>query len=76
MTLAPLGVAMAQPTPTSCDSLTTTEAAGLLLWHLIHGRRLTNMEAAAMIGYEENGAYRLLCRLSRVVPIVIWHVVW
>jgi hypothetical protein len=28
------------------------------------------MEAAAMIGYEENGAYRLLCRLSRVVPIV------
>ena len=74
--MATFGLAMAQPTPIDRDNLTTTEAAGLLLWHLMHGDRLTNLEAAAIIGYEENGAYRLLCRLSRVVPIVIWHVVW
>jgi len=51
------------------DRLTTTEAAALLVWHLSHGDVLTAQEAAQMLGLSRQGAWSLLCRISRVVPI-------
>lgn len=49
--------------------MTTTEAAGLLTWHLAHGDAISNDEAAQMTGFSVHGAYKTLCRLSRVIPI-------
>jgi hypothetical protein len=51
------------------EELTMCEAAGKLVWHLAHGDALSNDDAGVMVGLSEHGAYKMLCRLSRVVPI-------
>jgi len=51
------------------DRLTTTEASGLLSWHLAHGDAVTNEQAAQLTGLDPHSAYQMLCRLSRVIPI-------
>ena len=53
-----------------------TEAAAKLLYLLIVRRRLTTREAARLVGYTPSGVYRLLCRISRVVPLVFLDGEW
>ena len=48
---------------------TTTESAMLLAFHLTQGDSMTNKEAAELTGLSPNGAYKMLCRGSRVIPI-------
>ena len=51
------------------DPLSTTEAAFALGWDMAIGLAYTTREAAAVIGLQPNGAYKLLCRASRARPI-------
>lgn len=48
---------------------TATERCGIVVWHLAHGEGLTMGQVVAMTGLTPSAAYRMLNRLSRVVPI-------
>lgn len=51
------------------ERLTTTEAAMRLGFDLAHGMRFSNAEAALLTGLTVDGAYRMLCRGAREIPI-------
>lgn len=58
---------------------TPEERAGILVWHLAHGDALLTEDAARLTGLTHRGALRLLCGLSRVLPIyqddrALWQV--
>jgi len=61
------------------DRLTTLEAGALLAWHLAHGEVLTVNQAAEVTRRSRSNTWRMLCSISRVIPIVDiegeWHVV-
>jgi len=45
------------------------EKAALIAWHLAHGEGMTTNEVAEITGLTWGGAWRLMDRLSRVLPI-------
>lgn len=49
--------------------LTTTEAVCRLCWHLFHGEAMTTEQAAQLTGLTTHGAYQMLCRMARYLPI-------
>lgn len=51
------------------ERITTSEAVAKLVWALAHGESFGNDEAAVMAGLTPHGAYTLLCRVSRIIPI-------
>lgn len=51
------------------ERLSTTEAVAKLVWALAHGEAFGNDEAALLTGLTPHGAFQLLCRVSRVLPI-------
>jgi hypothetical protein len=51
------------------EEMTVTERAALAGWLLARGKQLTTQEAADTLGLTYIGAYRLLQRLSRVLPV-------
>ena len=62
------------------ERLTTVEATCRLCWHLGLGEGMTTAQAAELIGYSTNGAWRLLCKISRFWPITqtdegVWELV-
>ena len=48
---------------------TAQEKAALITWHLAHGEGMTTAEIAMMTGMTWAGAWFLMERLSRVLPI-------
>lgn len=50
--------------------LTPAERRALLVYRLTIGRPVTTAEAALLLGLTKTAAYRYLCAVSRVVPIV------
>ena len=48
---------------------TAQEKAALITWHLAHGEEITTTEVAHMAGLTWAGAWFLMERLSRVLPI-------
>lgn len=50
--------------------MTLTRAITLLSWHFLHGEALSTAQVARMTGYTHSGAYRLLCEMSGVMPLV------
>jgi hypothetical protein len=48
---------------------TITERAALITWHLAHGEMLQTRDVAEMTGMTMAGAWILMIRLSRVLPI-------
>ena len=48
---------------------TPTERVAVIVLALAHGRRLTTRQAAEITGLTLNGAFVLLCRISRVLPL-------
>jgi len=58
---------------------TPEERAALVTWHLSHGDAFKTAEVCRMTGLTRQGAYRLLCKLSRVIPVYqdesgVWQV--
>lgn len=51
------------------ERLSTTEAVTRLCWRLVHGEAMTTTQAATLIGYPYNATYKMLCRMSRYVPM-------
>jgi len=48
---------------------TITERAALVTWHLCHGESLQTRKVAEMTGLTMQGAWQLMQRLSRTIPI-------
>jgi len=48
---------------------TITERAALVTWHLAHGEAMQTRDVAEMTGLGMAGAWILMVRLSRVIPI-------
>ncbi len=48
---------------------TAQEKAALIAWHLAHGEGMTTADVASITGLTWGGAWWLMTRLSRVLPI-------
>jgi hypothetical protein len=48
---------------------TVTERVGLVVWHLCRGEGLQTKDIAKLTGLTRQGAWDLMQRLSRVIPI-------
>jgi len=49
------------------------------VWWLAHGEGLTTKQVAQLVGLNENSSWRLMSRISRVLPIyqdedMVWQV--
>ncbi len=53
-----------------CEELTPTERAAVLARLLALGWKPTTMEVAVRFGIHDRSAWRILARLSRVMPLV------
>ena len=51
------------------NDYTPQEKAALVAWHLAHGEGMRTADVQALTGLSWRGAYNLMCRLSRVLPI-------
>ena len=51
------------------EDYSAQEKAALIAWHLAHGEGMTTGEVASLTGLTQSGAWRLMDRLSRVLPI-------
>lgn len=51
------------------DGYTGQERAALIAWHLAHGEAMRTVDVVELTGLERQGAWKLMCRLSRVLPI-------
>jgi len=56
-----------------------TERIARVVWPLAHGQPLTTRQAAALAGITPRGAWRMLTKLCRVLPIYqddggVWRV--
>ena len=56
--------------------LTPQDRAALVTYWLQQGHRFTSRDIAAAFGMTTNGARLMLCRISRVIPLVCEHGVW
>jgi len=52
-----------------CNDLTAQERAAIVTWRLACGERLTTQEIMRLTGLTREGAWYLMMRLLRVVPI-------
>jgi hypothetical protein len=52
------------------DELLVTERVGLIAWHLAQGGTVTVREVATRYGVTHNGAWRILSKLGRCLPLV------
>jgi hypothetical protein len=64
------------PEPEPEDEYVTTERVGVIVWRLFGGEAMTTMEIAATAGITGNGAYRMMMRLSRVLPVMMANGKW
>lgn len=48
---------------------TPSERVALVVWRMAQGDSLTTQQVAQLTGLTVNGAYLLLCRISRVLPL-------
>ena len=60
---------------------TPEERIAIVVWHLAHGDSFRTSDVSAMTGLTRQGAYRLMCKVSRVVPIFqdekgLWQVLF
>lgn len=58
------------------DELIPTERVGLVVWRLWHRRSLTTVEIAELAGVTRAGAWVMMDKLSRKLPIVLVDGTW
>ncbi len=47
-----------------------TERTAIVVWMLAKGRRMKTSEVADLTGVTRQGAYEIMARISRVLPVV------
>ena len=52
------------------EDLVITERAAIVAWELARGKTLTTEAVAEMVGICYHSAYRMLCKIARVTPVV------
>ena len=52
------------------EDYTPQEKAALVAWHLAHGEGMRTADVEALTGLTWEGARVLMCKLSRVIPIM------
>lgn len=55
---------------------TASERVALVMYHLMRGREMTTRRVAVMTGLRMSSAYRLMARISRMVPLYQEGAVW
>lgn len=60
----------------SIEPEVTTERVGVVAWRLAQGVQMTTYDVAEWTGLTHSGAWYLLTRLSRVLPIVLIDKHW
>lgn len=60
---------MIPPLIPDCGPETPSERVALVVWHLAHGEGLTTRQVATMLQMTAGGAWKVLSRVSRVLPI-------
>jgi len=55
---------------------TPSERVALVVWHLMRGQKLTTRSVATLTGLPMPSAWRMMARLSRVVPVYQDGPVW
>ena len=58
------------PEPEQENEYVATERAALLGYKFAQGARLTTMEVAVICGLTHSGAWRILDKMSRVLPLL------
>jgi hypothetical protein len=48
-----------------------TERVAIIVWQIAHGKSFTTAEVAIICGMTWDGAHKLLCRVSRILPIYL-----
>ena len=56
--------------------MVTTERVGIVVWLLSNGRAMTTAEVADIIGTTKQGAWTLLSKLCRVLPLTLEDNIW
>jgi len=54
----------------------TTERITFIIWSMTLGAKLTTREIAQLLGITPKGAYMMLCRSSRAIPLVFENGRW
>lgn len=62
-----------------CEPETSSERVALVVWYMAHGMALAPSEVVKITGLSSSGAWRMMCAVSRVIPIYqddagIWRV--
>ena len=53
-----------------------TERVAVIVWKIAQGQVYTTAEIAVICGLTWDGAYKLMCRVSRVLPIYLDNAQW
>ena len=56
--------------------MVTTERVGIVVWLLSNGRAMTTAEVAEMVGTSHHGAWAMLAKLCRVLPLTLEGTTW
>ena len=48
---------------------TPEERVAIVVWHLAHGDAFRTSEVCRMTGVSRQGAYNMLCKISRILPV-------
>lgn len=54
----------------------TTERIAFIIWSMTLGAKLTTKEIAQLLGITHVGAYLMLCRSSRAIPLIFENGRW
>lgn len=58
------------------DEMVTTERVALVVWQIANGNSLSTADVAKMLCITHSGAWRLLAKLCRVLPVSMTDGVW
>ena len=48
---------------------TPEERIAIVVWHLAHGDSFRTSDISAMTGLSRQGAYAMMCKVSRILPV-------
>lgn len=62
--------------PENVEEMVTTERVAIVVWQLAHGVPMHTVEVAQILGITQQGAWSLLAKLCRVLPVSLEDGTW